>query len=186
MAETRSSITAAQEALASLRTAFDHYAKEIQEIRTIQEVHTRTLNEMNQQLAILVKRRSGFGQGGLPQSPTNGEIKHTNSSSLALSQPMRLEFPKFAGEDPASWVYKANQYFKYYSTPITEKLMLASFHMEGEALIWFQDSEESGLFVDWESLIQALHIRFGAITYDDPMETLTRLRQTASVSLYKA
>ena len=155
-------------------------------MRTIQEVHTQTLNEMNQQLAILIQRRGGSDQGGLPPSPTNGEIKHTNSSSLPLSQPVRLEFPKFSGEDPASWVYKANQYFKYYNTPITEKLMLASFHMEGEALIWFQHSEEAGLFVDLESLIQAFHIKFGATTYDDPMETLTRLRQTTSVSLYKA
>ena len=64
--------------------------------------------------------------------------------------------------------------------------MLASFHMGGEALVWFQDSEEVGLFIDWESLIQALHIRFGATTYDDPMETLTRMRQIASMSLYKA
>ena len=54
MAETRSSIAATQEALASLRIASDHYAKEIQEMRTIQEVHTWTLNEMNQKLAILV------------------------------------------------------------------------------------------------------------------------------------
>ena len=104
---------------------------------------------MNQQLAILVQRRGGFDQGVFPPSPTNGETRHTNPSSLALSHPVRLEFPKFSREDPASWVYKANQYFKYYSTPIIEKLMLASFHMEGEALIWFQDSEEVGLFVDW-------------------------------------
>ena len=85
MAETRSSTTANHEAIASLKTAFDHYAKEIQEMRTIQEVHTRTLNEMNQQLAILVQRCGGSDQGGMPPSPTNGEIKHTNSSSLALS-----------------------------------------------------------------------------------------------------
>ena len=148
-------------------------------------MHTRTLNEMNQQLAILVQSRSGFDQGGLPPSPTNGEIRHTNSSSLALSWSVRLEFPKFSGEDLASWVYKANQYFKYYISPITEKLMLASFHKEGEAFIWFQDSEKDGIVVDWESLIQALHIKFGATTYDDPMETLARLRQIASVSLYK-
>ena len=89
---------------------------------------------------------------------------------------MTLEFPRFSGEDPVSWVYKANQYFKYYNTPIGEKLILASFHMEGEALIWFQDSEEEEIFVDWESLVQALHIKFGATTYDDPMETMTRLR----------
>ncbi|KAL4601359.1 hypothetical protein ACB092_11G267500 [Castanea dentata] len=138
MAETRSTIAATQEALASLRTAYDHH-------------------------------------GGLPQSPTNGESRYANSSTAALSRPMRLEFPRFFGEDPASWVYKANQYFKYYNTLVAKKLMLASFHMEGEALIWFQDSEEV-----------ALHIRFGVSAYDDPMETLTRLRQTASGPLYKA
>ena len=59
---------------------------------------------------------------------------------------MRLEFSRFSSEDPASWVYKANQYFKYYNTPIREKLMLALFHMEVKDLIWFQDNEEAGLF----------------------------------------
>ena len=131
-----------------LRTSSDHYAKEIQEMRTIQEVHTRTLNEMNQRLAILVQRRNDSDQGGLPQSPTNVESRNANSSTMALSRPVRLEFPRFSGEDHASWIYKTNQYFKYYNTPVVEKLMLASFHMEGEALIWFQDSEDTGLFVD--------------------------------------
>ena len=186
MAETRSSTIATQEAIAGFRTMSDHHGKEIQEMRTIQEIHTRTMNKMTQQLAILVQWRNDSVQGGLPQSPTNVEARNANSSTMALSRPVRLEFPRFSGEDPASWIYKTNQYFKYYNTPVAEKLMLASFHMEGEALIWFQDSEDAGLFVDWESLIQALHIRFGATAYDDPMETLTRLRQTASVSLYKA
>ena len=145
-------------------------------MKTIQEVHTRTLNEMHQQLTALVQRYGSSNQGGLPYSPTNGEPRHVNSSVLTLSRPMTLEFPRFFGEDPVSWVYKANQYFKYYNTPIGEKLILASFHMEGEALIWFQDSEEEEIFVDWESLVQALHIKFGATTYDDPMETMTRLR----------
>ena len=78
MAETCSTTAATQEALTSLRTASNHHAKEIQEMQTFQEVHTRTLNEMNQQLAILVQRCSGSDQGGLPQSPTNGESKYAN------------------------------------------------------------------------------------------------------------
>ena len=110
------------------------------------------MNEMTQQLAILVQR-SDSDQGGVSRSPTHGEPRNANSSTMAMARMMRLEFPRFFGEDLASWVYKANQYFKYYSTPVTEKLMLASFHMDGEALIWFQDSEEVGLFVDWESLV---------------------------------
>ena len=59
---------------------------------------------------------------------------------------MKLDFPKFCGEEPTSWIYKANQYFKYYRIPKPEKLMMASFHMEGEALVWFQEGEDPGVF----------------------------------------
>ena len=57
---------------------------------------------------------------------------------LILARPVQLEFPHFLSDDPSSWVYKANQYFGYYHTPITEELLIASFHMDLEALIWFQ------------------------------------------------
>lgn len=50
-------------------------------------------------------------------------------------QPVKLDFPRFSGKDPTSWVYKANQYFGYYQTPIAEKLMIASFHIEQKALV---------------------------------------------------
>ena len=56
--------------------------------------------------------------------------------------------------------------------------VLASFHIDGEALVWCQDCEESGIFDWWETLVQALLLRFGTTSYDDPMEALTRLRQT--------
>ena len=62
---------------------------------------------------------------------------------------------------------------------------MASFHMEGEALVWFQEGEDAGVFGTWEALVQEILIRFGSIAYDDPMETLTRLRQTSTVALYK-
>ena len=134
---------------------------------------------MSQQLNMVLQKLSFLDQGFQgSQSQRIGENTNSNSGSTLLpaSRPMKLEFPRFFGEDPASWVYKANQYFRYYNTPIGEKLMLASFHMEVEALIWFQEGEETGVFSDWESLAQALYVRFGTIVYDDPMETLTRLR----------
>ena len=89
---------------------------------------------------------------------------------------MRLDFPRFKGDDPASWVYKANQYFSFYQTPLNERLLMASFHMEGDALVWFQDSDENGVFVAWEGFLEALLTRFGSTAYEDPMESLTRLR----------
>ena len=99
---------------------------------------------------------------------------------------MKLGFPCFSSDDLASWVYKANQYLGYYQTPIAERLLIASFHMELEALIWFQEAKEAGVFSDWESFVQAVHVRFGSTAYDDPMEVLTRLRQTSTVAMYKA
>ncbi|XP_075674861.1 uncharacterized protein LOC142644061 [Castanea sativa] len=39
---------------------------------------------------------------------------------------------------------------------------------------------------DWKSLVQTMHARFGSTAYDDPMEMLTRLRQTTSMAMYKA
>ena len=62
---------------------------------------------------------------------------------------------------------------------------MASFHMDGDALIWFQDCEATGRFMTWESFREALLIKFGSSAYEDPMEALTRLRQTSNVVNYK-
>ncbi|GFI61096.1 hypothetical protein IMSAG049_00249 [Clostridiales bacterium] len=58
--------------------------------------------------------------------------------------------------------------------------------MDLEALIWFQKAEEARVFSDWKSFVPALHVRFGTSSYDDPMEVLTRMRQTSTMALYKA
>jgi hypothetical protein len=55
--------------------------------------------------------------------------------------------------------------------------------MEGEALVWFQDADEAGQFPTWDAFLQALLTRFGHV-YDDPMESLVKLRQTTTVTEY--
>ena len=82
-------------------------------------------------------------------------------------------------------MYKANQYFKYYQTPAAERLMVAFFHMEQEALVWFQDAEEAAMFSEWEGMVQALRVRFGSTPYNDPMEALIKLMQISTVAVYK-
>ena len=58
---------------------------------------------------------------------------------------------------------------------------MASFLMDGDALVWFQDCEATGVFLAWESFLEALLTRFRSFVYEDPMEALTRLRQTSNV-----
>ena len=57
--------------------------------------------------------------------------------------------------------------------------------MDKDALVWFQDSDENGVFATWEGFLEALLTRFGNTAHEDPMESLTRLRQTTNVVVYK-
>jgi hypothetical protein len=90
---------------------------------------------------------------------------------------IRLGFPKFDGEDPLNWCYKAEQFFDHYSTPEFQRLKISSFHMEGTTLIWFQELHKSNSFSTRDEFARALQTRFGMGSYDDPMETLSKLKQ---------
>lgn len=111
--------------------------------------------------------------------------EHHESGGEMMPRSVRIDFPSFEGEDPTRWLYKANYFFKFYNTLPQHKLRLTSFHTESQALIWFQDLEESRNLVHWEGFTQALLTRFGPSSYDDPMESLTHLRQLGSVEDYK-
>jgi hypothetical protein len=53
-------------------------------------------------------------------------------------------------------------------------------------LIWFQDAEGTSQVNTWDSFYKSCITRFGPTAYDDPMESMTRLRQTSTVEVYKA
>ena len=113
MTETRAAtMNMVNEAIASLHTTSDHSNKDIQEIQKIQGIHTRTLNEMNQNLNVILQKLNS--QDSNPHSPQRTVPVNQSSSALSLARPVKLDFPCFSGDDPASWVYKANQYFGYY------------------------------------------------------------------------
>lgn len=40
--------------------------------------------------------------------------------------------------------------------------------------------------LSWETFVRALLLRFGPTAYDDPIETLTKLKQISMVATYKA
>ena len=94
---------------------------------------------------------------------------------------LKLEFPRFQGEDPTCLIYITNQFFSYHNSPKHQKVILSSYHLNVKSLIWFQDAEQVGGFANWDVFVKALQTSFGAITYDDPMEALTRLKQTTTV-----
>ena len=96
MSETQSTAMT-NEAIASLQATSDLHSKDIQDIQKIQEIHTRTLNKMEQHLTTILQKLSSDDE---PRARSSQE-----------NSPPILDFPRFSGEDPASRVYKAKQYF---------------------------------------------------------------------------
>ena len=77
------------------------------------------------------------------------------SSKLA-----KFEFPKYSGDDPTEWFTRVDQFFEYQGTLETQKVSLASFHLEGEENQW------------WQWLCRAYHVERKEVTWDIFVEEL--------------
>lgn len=51
----------------------------------------------------------------------------------------RLEFPKFSGDDPRSWMRRANRYFQNNPMDDLAKVNHAAYFMTGVADLWFYE-----------------------------------------------
>lgn len=65
---------------------------------------------------------------------TSGSRQDHERNTRIQTRAIRLEFPRFDGIDPASWVYRAAQFFSYHQTPPNQWVSIASFHLERKAL----------------------------------------------------
>uniref|UniRef100_A0A2N9IJ46 Chromo domain-containing protein n=1 Tax=Fagus sylvatica TaxID=28930 RepID=A0A2N9IJ46_FAGSY len=70
---------------------------------------------------------------------------------------MELEFPRFKGGDPTSWMFRAIQYFEYYQVHDASKVMHASYHLDDDALIWFKSCEHD--LGCWDNFARAIQLR---------------------------
>ena len=52
-----------------------------------------------------------------------------------------MNFPTFKGENPSGWVYKCERFVKYNGLEEFDMVGLATIHLEGKALVWFQGYE---------------------------------------------
>ena len=107
---------------------------------------------------------------------TNGGI-HTRS--------MKLEFPRFDGTNPSSWLFKAKQYFCYHQVPEDQWLTVASLNMEGDAMEWYQWYNDYSPGATWGQFVLAMDARFGPTKSEDFAGKLSKLRPTSAVLDYQ-
>ncbi|KHN05914.1 hypothetical protein glysoja_026502, partial [Glycine soja] len=65
-----------------------------------------------------------------------------------------------------------------------ERLIVASFYMEGPALYWYQWMSRNDFLTSWQAMLLALESRFALSYYEDPYGTLFKLQQCNIVNEY--
>ncbi|KAF5447056.1 hypothetical protein F2P56_032635 [Juglans regia] len=181
------------DSLNSLREQQDRHQKQLEDTIAVlvQQQETARIDRENQdkRFAEVIHQISKISINGSnaqeEMHEDSEEVPARDQVDRGIFRNIKVEFPRFFGGNPVAWVYKANQYFLYHQVPPGQRIFFASFYMEEEALVWFQNSSEAGLFRSWDEFTQALQVRFGLSVYDDPMEALTRLKQVSTVAAYK-
>ena len=136
-------------------------------------------------------REEGESSHGQPRGSHNqwgnrgsqqGETNQSYAPRLA-----KLDFPRFNGsEDPTSWICRAEQFFRFHETPLEDQDVLASFHLEGEARLWYQLLQHGIEFVTWEVFKVGLLAHYGPTQFHDFFGELTKFQQMVLVREYQS
>jgi hypothetical protein len=117
--------------------------------------------------------------------PTIVKTEPESSTNTGTYKPhMKLEVPKFDGQDAMGWIFKINQFFEYQGTTEADRIKVASFYMEGPTLSWYQWMHSNGLITSWNGFLQALETHFAPSYYEDPRGVLFKLTQKGTVNYY--
>lgn len=68
--------------------------------------------------------------------------------------------PVVNGDDPNSWLFRANRYFQLYKVTDYKKLTVVVVSLEGEVLNWYRELEDCKPFKDWKDFKIRLLERF--------------------------
>ncbi|CAN6725982.1 unnamed protein product [Malus baccata var. baccata] len=189
--------------VSKLESLFEEFQKEFKESRS--EFHEsrmefRMTHELIlQQLHSLSSKGGSIGEsseathsdpnlqmGTNPNFAPNSCRQEFATNASNPRQPfLKMDFPRFGdGDEPLGWIYKAEHYFDFFNIEEFKKVKMASFHLEGEPLQWFQWANCTANYPKWEDFTRALCQEFGPSEFNDAAESLVKLRQTGSLRDY--
>jgi hypothetical protein len=86
-----------------------------------------------------------------------------------------MDFPRWDEDDPSGWVLRAEQFFLYHGTPEASKVDIASIHLEGEAIQWYDWFEASHGWPTLAAFVEGLLVRFGPFAFEDVNSELAKI-----------
>lgn len=99
---------------------------------------------------------------------------------------IRVVMPRFHGKDAEGWLFAVKRYFIFNKIPEDQKLLLASFHMDGLARKWFVWMEASNLLSNWKKFVDAILRKFTSLHLTLLGGKLSKLVQEGFLIAYRA
>jgi len=147
-------------------------------MEAIQVSNESQFSQLNTVMAQILQRLQSIP--GSPHGAVNSHKEPPKNSFQVRS--VKLDFPRFDGKNVMDWIFKAEQFFDYYSTPDADRLLIASVHLDHDVVPWYQMMQKTIPLLSWPALTRALELDFGPSAYDCPRATLFKLAQTTSVN----
>ncbi|VFQ61056.1 unnamed protein product [Cuscuta campestris] len=114
-------------------------------------------------------RPPGMGWLPPPKRPHNG-----GHNTEAIPR-MRVEAPRFNGDDPAGWIFWIQNYIDYFLTPDGERLQLVAMLLDYPASDWFRYYQTNNCGTSWEAFLIAVRQRFDPDYYENYIGSLSKL-----------
>ncbi|KAL0540685.1 hypothetical protein IC582_020695 [Cucumis melo] len=96
----------------------------------------------------------------------------------------KIEMPIFTGEDPDSWLFRAERYFQIHRLTESEKLLVSTVSFDGPALNWYRSQEERDKFTSWSNMKERLLVRFRSNKDGTLSGQFLRIKQESTVEEY--
>ncbi|KAA0038184.1 transposon Tf2-1 polyprotein isoform X1 [Cucumis melo var. makuwa] len=109
--------------------------------------------------------------------------KEEDDKIVDRSKFKKVEISVFRGNDPNSWLFKADRYFQIYKLTDSKKIV-SVISFDGPSLDWFRSQEERDKFKDWSDLKIQLLERFRSIREGSLYGRFFAIKQTTTVEEY--
>ncbi|XP_026459874.1 uncharacterized protein LOC113360593 [Papaver somniferum] len=123
--------------------------------------------------------------GGYAHTEGNDLFAHTNiRNPHSINHIPKLDFPRFDGENPKSWIQKCEYYFQMQGVPDVNRTRMAAIHLDGKATKWYANLCITQPHISWTCFCENIYARFENPAHDNIVGLFNKLVQLTTVEAY--
>ncbi|KAA0033837.1 Ty3/gypsy retrotransposon protein [Cucumis melo var. makuwa] len=175
------------------------FEKQQQLLLTIMETSAKERSAVSDQLTESVVRESKKSRGKENEASSskamesdrnfrndqNDKRNESNESYGDRNKFKKVEMPVFTGEDPDSWLFRAERYFQIHKLSESEKMLVSAVSFDGPTLNWYRSQEEKDKFTSRTNLKERMLVRFRSSKDGTICGQFLRIRQESTVEEYR-